>query len=281
MGATWRIAGVQLDCRLGEPRANREAMDARLREAVARGARLVIFPECVVTGYCFASLAEALPFAEPLPGPSSDHFAVLCRELGVFAVYGFLERDGDRLFNSCALVGPGGLVAGYRKTHLPFLGVDRFTTPGDRPLAVHDLGGLRVGLNICFDGSFPEVGRVLALLGADLIVLPTNWPTASLCNARHTSVVRALENHVYYAAVNRVGQERGFSFVGLSRIVGFGGETLAVAEGTEEAIITADIDPLAARDKQVVISPGEYEVNRFSRRRPELYGPLVERGAGG
>ena len=74
-----------------------------------------------------------------------------------------LERDGARLFNACALVGPTGLVANYRKIHLPFLGVDRFTTPGDRPFAVHDLGGLRVGMTICYDGSFPESARVLML----------------------------------------------------------------------------------------------------------------------
>src|SRR5205814_1216827 len=139
----------------------------------------------------------------------------VCRELGVWAVVGLLESDGVKLFNAAALVGPTGFVAGYRKVHLPFVGADRFTTPGDRPFAVHDLGGLRVGMTICYDGSFPEAGRVLALAGADLIVLPTNWPTQGERSARLLTPARALENRVYFAAVDRVGEERGYRFIGL------------------------------------------------------------------
>jgi predicted amidohydrolase len=193
-------------------------------------------------------------------------------------VYGLLEREGGRLFNACALVGPNGFRAGYRKIHLPFLGIDRFVQPGDRPFAVHDLGGLRLGINICFDGSFPESGRILALEGADLIVLPTNWPTASVCSARHVPPMRAFENHVYYAAVNRVGSERGFAFLGHSQIVGCDGQTLAACEGNQETVLYATVDPAVARQKQVVIVPGKFEVNRFTGRRPELYGPLVHNG---
>src|SRR5262249_25058741 len=155
------------------------------------------------TGYSYESKEDAWPHAETLPGPATQAVAADCRELGVWAVFGLLERDGDRLFNACALVGPRGFIAGYRKIHRPFLGVDRFVTPGDRPFAVHDLGGLRLGMNICYDGSFPESSRVLALLGADLIVLPTNWPTGAQA-ACHLPEARALENHVYYFAVNRV-----------------------------------------------------------------------------
>ena len=91
-----------------------------------------------------------------MPGPTTDLLAADCARLGVWAVVGLLERAGDRLFNACVLVGPSGVTATYRKIHLPCLGVDRFTTPGDRPFAVHDLGGLRLGMSICYDGSFPE-----------------------------------------------------------------------------------------------------------------------------
>src|SRR5262245_60822296 len=191
---TWKIAGVQTDCTLGDKRANLDRMRARLREAAGRGARLVVFPECALTGYGFESKEEALPFAEPLAGPASQALAADCRELGVWAVFGLLERGeqaGD-LFNSCALIGPEGLAGGYRKVHLPFLGVDRFTTPGDRPFAVHDLGGLRVGILICYDGSFPEAARVLTLLGADLIVLPTNYPPGALNTLKYIVPARAL-----------------------------------------------------------------------------------------
>jgi predicted amidohydrolase len=275
--STWKTAGVQMDCILGDKRGNLERMRARLCEAAAQGARLVVFPECALTGYGFESKEEAWPLGEALPGPSTAAFADDCRQLGVWAVYGLLEREdaAGNLFNACALVGPQGLVGGYRKVHLPFLGVDRFTTPGDRPFAVHDLGGLRLGVNICYDGSFPEAARVLMLLGADLIVLPTNYPPGARNTLKYIVPARALENHIYYAAVNRVGEERGFRFIGQSRVVDCAGEILAAAGGDGEEVIYADIDPSRARDKRVVNIPGKYEINRLADRRPEMYGAVI------
>ncbi len=271
----WKIAGVQIDCRLGDVPGNLERLCARLRQAADLGARLVVFPECALSGYCFHSKDEALPHSQPLPGPASDALAAECARLGVFAIAGLLERQaGGELFNSCMLVGPGGLLGSYRKAHLPCLGIDRFTTPGDRPFAVHDLGGLRIGINICYDGSFPESARVLTLLGADLVVLPTNWPTGARTTVK-LCAARALENHIYYAAVNRVGEERGFRFIGQSRILDCDGEPLAEA-GEGEEIILAEIDPEQARHKRVVKVPGEHEVDRVGDRRPEMYGPLCE-----
>jgi predicted amidohydrolase len=273
--ALWKIAAVQMDCRLGAKSVNLEAIRTKLAEAASQGARLIIYPECVLTGYCFESKEEARPHAETLPGPSTETLAADCRRLDVWTVYGLLEQDGGRLFNTCALVGPRGVAGSYRKIHLPCLGVDRFTEPGDRPFAVHDLNGLQVGINICYDGSFPEASRVLALLGADLIVLPTNWPTNAWRNPKFVVQTRALENHVYYAAVNRIGTERGFHFIGQSRIVDCSGEFLASADGDTATTLVADVDPERARNKQVVNIPGRYEVNRVRDRRPEMYGPLV------
>lgn len=276
--ALWTVAGVQMDCRLGDRAANLAKIIEGLQAAALRGARLVVFPECALTGYSYESREEALAQAEPLPGPTTDAVALACRQLGTWAVFGLLERDdASRLFNACALVGPDGFVASYRKIHLPVLGVDRFATPGDRPFAVHDLGGLRVGLNICYDGSFPESSRILTLLGADLIVLPTNWPTGARAAACYLTPARALENHVYYLAVNRVGEERGFRFIGQSRALDYDGEILAAA-GEAEEIITATIDPEASRTKHVVVVPGKHEVNRVGHRRPEMYGPLTSQG---
>jgi predicted amidohydrolase len=275
--ATWKIAGVQMDCRLADKEANLRRIREKLREAAAGGARLVVFPECALTGYAFDSKEEAWPQAETLPGPCSEALAEDCRRLGVWAAVGMLERGdaGPSLFNSCALVGPQGLHATYRKIHLPFLGVDRFTTPGDRPFAVHDLGGLRVGIGICYDGSFPEAARVLTLLGADLVILPTNWPTGARSTVQYLVPARALENHIYFAAVNRAGQERGFHFIGQSQVRACDGEALALA-GEGEEIIRADIDPAWARDKHLKKIPGKYEIHRVRDRRPEMYGPLVK-----
>jgi predicted amidohydrolase len=275
--SSWKVAGVQMDCRLGDKARNLAAVRERLREAGARGARLVVFPECVLTGYAFESKEEAWPHAEPVPGPSTRALADDCRQLGVWAVFGLLERDAaGALFNACALVGPGGMAGVYRKIHLPFLGVDRFTTPGDRPFAVHDLGGLCIGPLICYDCSFPESARALTLLGADLVLLPTNWPPGARTTAEFLVRARALENHVYHLAVNRVGEERGFRFIGQSQLVGCDGGLLVPCAGEGEEILYGDVEPAVARSKRLVKIPGKYEIDRVADRRPEMYGPLCD-----
>jgi predicted amidohydrolase len=274
---TWKIACVQMDCHLADKPRNLARIRLGLAEAAGQGAQLVIFPECAVTGYGFVSKDEAWSVAEPVPCPATEALADDCRRLGVWAVVGTLERvEATRdLFNVAVLLGPKGVLATYRKIHLPYLGVDRFTTPGDRPLAVHDVGGLRVGMNICYDGGFPEAARCLMLLGADLVVLPTNWPPGAAVSVKYLVPARALENQIFYAACNRIGEESGFRFIGQSRIVNVNGELLAAAEGGE-TILYADIDPESARRKHLVHIPGRYELHRTAHRRPEMYGELVK-----
>lgn len=274
----WKIAGVQMDCRRGERDTNVPRIRSFLNQAASQGARLIIFPECIVSGYCFSSLEEALPHGEPIPGPLTEQLTSDCKKWGVFTVVGLLERpaQSQKLYNSAILVGPEGLVASYRKIHLPFLGVDRFTTPGDRSFAVQEINELRVGMSICYDGSFPESTRALMLLGADLVVLPTNWPAGAESTIRHLVQCRALENWVYYAAVNRIGTEEGFRFLGQSRLVACNGELLAVASEDREEIIYATIDPRLARNKRLIRIPGQFEVDRLAHRRPEMYGPLSQ-----
>jgi 5-aminopentanamidase len=278
MSNTWTVAGVQMNCTLLDKTANTTAMIANLAAAAERGAKLVVFPECALTGYGFESRAEVRGVAETLPGPSSDAIAEACAGLGVWAVYGLIESDPTtgKLFNSCALIGPTGFAASYRKLHLPCLGADRFTDPGDRPFAVHDLGGLKLGMNICFDGSFPESARILTLLGADLIVLPTNWATNARKMAELVSAARSWENHVYYLAVNRVGDEAGFSYIGLSSAADYLGNVLHWAPENAESIFTIEVDPAAARQKRVVHCHGAYEIDRVNWRRPEMYGRLTQ-----
>lgn len=272
----WKIAAVQTNPRLGDKAGNLTVIRARLEEAARLGARLVVFPECALTGYCFDSKDEAWPHGETIPGPSTSLLAEDCRRLGVWAALGMLEQrpaDGA-LFNACALVSPQGEIRSYRKIHLPFLGVDRFTTPGDRPFEVHDLGGLRLGILICYDGGFPESARCLMLQGADLVILPTNYPTGALSTLRILVPARALENWIYLAVVNRTGEERGFRFIGQSRIVDVTGEIMATATEQGEEIVLAEVDPERARRKRIVHIPGKYELDRVKDRRPGMYGPI-------
>lgn len=277
MGAMTKIAVAQIDITFAECERNLSRMLELLRETAAKGAKLTVFPEAALTGYCYDSLEQARPHAEPIPGPSTQQFTEVCRELGVFAIYGMLEADGDRVFNACVLVGPDGVVGSYRKVHLPYLGIDRFTTPGDRPFAVQDAGGVRVGMHICYDGGFPEPARVMMLLGADLLVLPTNWPPGSECMASSAINTRAMENNVYFAACNRVGDERGFHFIGHSKICDPRGRVLAEAAHEREEIIYADIDVEFARQKKIIRVPKLHEIDRLRDRRPEFYEPITKR----
>lgn len=275
--APWTIAAVQMDCRLAEIDANLDTVCQRLHAAADQGARLVVFPECALTGYGYATRADAVKVSDTLPGKATEWLARECKARDVFALVGMIERDGDKLYNAAVLVGPTGFIAGYRKVHLPCIGLDRYVDPGDRAFAVHDLGGLKLGIGICFDLSFPEASRLLTLAGADLIALPTNWAPPSQKMADLVCRVRALENHVYFCCVNRVGDETGFHYIGHSGIVDCAGEFLARAAHDEEAIITATIEPEKARQKKTVVCTGEYEIDRINWRRPDLYGPLAER----
>jgi predicted amidohydrolase len=269
-----RVAVAQLDPRLGEKERNLEACLARLEEAVAQGAELLVLPECAIPGYMFDSPDEAMPFAEEVPGPSTEALAAACARLNAYVVCGLLEQDGDRLRNSAVFVGPDGLIGNYRKTHLPFLGVDRFTVPGDE-LPVYDTPLGRIGVEICYDLRFPEATRTLALNGADVIAHPTNFPMAARIQTELITVARAAENRIYLLTANRVGKERTGEFCGWSQIVDPYGKRLAEAAVTGEALLVADVDVEKARDKDYVI-PGEYELYLFGDRRPELYGALVE-----
>ncbi len=269
-----RVAVAQMDPKLAENARNLEACLARLEEAAAAGAELLVLPECAIPGYVFDSAEEALPFAEEIPGPASEALERACRKLGMHVVCGLLERDGDVLHNAAVTIGPDGLIGTYRKTHLPFLGIDRFVVPGDE-LPVYDTPLGRIGVEICYDLRFPEVTRTLALKGADIIAHPTNFPVAARIQTELITVARAAENRVYLLTANRVGKERTGEFCGWSQIVDPYGTRLAEAGETEEALLVADVDVAKARDKDYVI-PGEYELYLFGHRRPELYGALVE-----
>ena len=158
-----QISAIQTDVAFGDVESNLNHLRMVIEDEAGAGSELVVFPECFLTGYCCDSLDEAMQFAETIPGPSTEKVAESCGERNLAVVFGMLERAGDQLFNTAVLVNRNGVVGSYRKTHLPWLGVDRFTTPGTRPYEVVDVGGLKLGMLICYDGGFPEPVRALSL----------------------------------------------------------------------------------------------------------------------
>ena len=273
------LVGVaQIEPKLGERERNLEMCLGRLEEAAADGCSLLVLPECSSAGYVFDSFEEALPHAEEIPGPFTQRLEEGCRRLRVHCVAGMLERDGDHLRNTAILVGPDGLVGRYRKSHLPFLGVDRFVAAGDE-VDVFETPLGRIGIEICYDLRFPELTRALALKGADIVAHPTNWPLAARSNAEILTRARAQENRIFLLTANRVGRERDGEFCGWSQICDVRGTRLAEAGETGEGVFLAEIDVEEARQKDIIPVPGEYEMYLFGDRRPELYGALVEEAA--
>ncbi len=283
------IACVQPDVVFADPQANLAGVIGWMNRAAAgsprkanRPADLVVFPECMLTGYTFDSRPPAERAALTLDDPIFSALADHAKRLSQVISLGFLQRDGRRLHNAAALIGPEGVIATYQKVHLPHLGVDRFVDPGGQPFQAQVVetprgGTAKIGMAICYDASFPEPMRVLALDGAQIIALGTNWPAEATHTARIVPPARSMENHLYFVAANRVGRENEFTFCGRSSICGPDGVVLASSRDDSETILFADVDPALADNKRIERSPGIHSIDRFADRRPEFYGPLTRR----
>lgn len=270
-----KVAAVQMESKLLDPAFNLQAVLARLHTAAQEGAVLAVFPETILTGYNM-SREEAAEVADRIPGHATGRLAEACRREDIHAVVGMLEAGPDgEFYNTAVLIGPGGLLERYRKTHLPLLGVDRYLSPGEAFTSPVGTPAGRAGILICYDLRFPEPIRCLALAGAQVVALPTAWPQAATLYPDYMARSRASENRVYLVAANNVGEERGTRYLGRSIIVAPSGEVLAEAEGESETILLAEVDPSQSDRKHLVFRPGEYELDLMGDRRPELYAPLT------
>lgn len=269
-----RLAACQLDVVFGDPEANLEVLTSTLRKLKDDRVDLAVFPEAFLNGYVVSSTEAASEISIAEPDGFMKRIAAVVDETGVGCVVGFLWRDGDQLRNSAAMVLPGGTLCAYDKAHLPYLGFDRYATPGEA-LPVFDTPWGRIGLLICYDLRIPEASRTLALKGADLIILPTNWPEGAELSAKHYTVVRASENRIFLAAVNRVGTENGTKFFGHSSVVDPEGVVVGSLDESAEVMIV-DIELSRARQKNRIVIPGEYETHAWAVRQPELYRTLLE-----
>lgn len=268
------IAGFYQFCPVrGRPDENAARMEEALR---ASGADLLVCPELATSGYLYLDRSELLEVAEPVPdGPSVVRLARAARESGAAVVFGLPERQGDRVFNSAVFLGPDGSVVCYRKAHLFDTETLVFDRSGHSPRHGR-AGGADVGLMICFDWRFPEVPRVLALLGADVLAHPSNLVFPQ---AQEAMITRSLENRVYTVTANRAGADRRpggtVRFTGRSQITDPDGSVLARAGRSRETAMAADCDLAKSRDKSLTrMTP------LFASRRPAYYRPLATARAG-
>ncbi len=267
-----RVACVQMDVKYGDRDHNVGLIVESIHQLSAEGADFVVFPECCIAGYCVDS---ELNLSEIGVSRNSGHLLQIqsaVDESGAVAIFGFSESAIEGYFNTAAMFQPNESPEFYRKTHLPELGYDRFVLKGaDLPVFGTKFG--KIGILICFDIRFPEAARILALKGADAIIIPTNWPLGAEISADVLAIARAAENKVFVVTCNRVGTENGFKFIGKSKIINPMGQVLACAQAEEEVIIF-DLDFALSRNKRNVTVAGKHETTVFESRRPELYGQI-------
>ncbi|MET9086612.1 carbon-nitrogen hydrolase family protein [Streptomyces sp. NPDC004237] len=260
-----RTALLQSSGHPGSTVENLKVLDEAAGRAAAAGAALLVAPEMFLTGYAIGD--DIARLAEPADGDSADAVAELAHRHGLAVVYGYPERDGEAVHNSAQLISADGTrLANYRKSHL-FGGFERdHYTPGDQPVVQAQLGGLTVGLMICYDVEFPELVRAHALAGTDLLLVPTANMHPFQLVAESLVPVRAWENQMYLAYANRVGHEGEFEFFGLSTLAGPDG-VARVRAGRGEELVVADVDP--------ALLAASREANPYLQdRRPGLYGSL-------
>jgi predicted amidohydrolase len=274
-----RIVCQQLAPRVGELESNCQQTVSAINEAVDAGADVILLPELATSGYVFESREEAASTAITPAHPVFGEWAAAAARGSAVIIAGFCEQGDDGLlYNSAAVVDGSGVMGVYRKVHL----WDReklFFQPGGDPPRVFDTSHGRVGVLVCYDVEFPEMTRMLALNGADLIAVPTNWPRSDRpLDDRPYEVIVAMGaarvNRVFIACCDRTGTERGQEWNAGTTIISHDGWVLAAQTGRGAAI--ADVDMTAGRDKQLTELS-----NALADRRPELYGQLSEPSAAG
>lgn len=262
---------------LGDVAANSALVVASVERALADGVDVLVLPELVTCGYVFRDRDEALRSAITTDDPLFVRIRGLLDGTDTVVVFGFGERQGQRVRNSVAVVDASGTRAVYRKTHLWDRETLVFDAGDEAPPVVGTVHG-RIGVLVCYDMEFPEMPRMLAVAGADLIAVPTNWPVGEHPERDRVAEVIAAQatargNGVFIACCDRAGTERGQDWNEASVIVDqFGWVVAEAAPGAGSTAVTADVFPTLARDKST--SPHN---DWLGDRRPELYEREVPR----
>ena len=267
--ATLTVAAVQLTAN-GEPRANLAAADRLVREAAARGARLVLLPE---KWPLYASGEEMRRGAQPIDGPIVAWACDIAAELGIELVAGsFTERDGERIHNTSLHISPRGEIrARYRKIHMFDVVVEgvqyresEHETPGTEIVVSATEDGVELGLTICYDLRFPELYRILALRGARVLLVPAAFTLATTRDHWEALLrARAIENQAFVVAANQIGEFVPGRVGGRSMIVDPWGVVIAQAPDAP-GVIVAELD--LARLAQIRAS-----LPSLANRRPGAY----------
>ncbi|MEJ2220586.1 MAG: nitrilase-related carbon-nitrogen hydrolase [Desulfobacterales bacterium] len=265
-----KLAVVQFTPEFGEKQKNLSRMRKLVEDVTAD---IFVFPELCTTGYFFLSRDEVAKAAEPADGPASKFFRDMARDKNAVVAAGFAERRQKNLYNACLIVVPeekNPYV--YRKTHLFYKETVCFDPGNTGFFVIEDKKrDVRIGPMVCYDWRFPESARVLTLLGAELIVCPSNLVTKAW---RKVMPARAIENNVYLAVANRAGLEKRkgeeLLFKGNSAIYDLDGREIKKAGEEKDEVLLTEIYPSKTRDKSF------NAINDvLTDRQPQHYGPLT------
>jgi predicted amidohydrolase len=263
-----KIGFLQLRPKFGAVKENVRAAKSLLKNI---SDAVVVLPELFNTGYLFRSKEELARLSESVAnGYTVAEMKKLAKKKNLTIVFGIAEKKAHKYFNTAVLVTGKGTVHTYQKTHL-FDREKLFFASGEKSYAVHTVDGVKIGMMVCFDWIYPEVTRVLALRGAQVICHPSNLVLPYCQEAMRT---RSLENRVFTVTANRMGTEKrgadSLTFTGNSQIVNPKGDVLASAGERSESLKIVEIDVAEADDKMV--TPNN---DVFKDRKVSLYKPLV------
>jgi len=257
--------------------ANLRLMEAVAADAARQDVDLLVLPELFASGYNIGAAAVAA-LAEPVDGPFATEAKRIASALGLGLAYGYPERAPEGVFNAATVIDrTGRCVANYRKIHLwgDFEGSSFL--PGSEP-DVFEFGGMRFGLQICYDLDFPELARAQARLGAEGLIVLSATTAPYPVVPRHLVPARAYESQVFVVFANRTGEERGLAYAGESCVAAPDGTVLARC-GREEALVCAVVDPgqYAGYVRDHRFAPHARPEAYVLRRRPEPAGASASR----
>ncbi|MCF2136903.1 MAG: acyltransferase [Candidatus Thorarchaeota archaeon] len=260
-----RLGIAQTHPVIGDATHNLEQTARLLATAEEERVDVLVLPELTNSGYAFESREETEAAAETIPtGPFSQLLKKWSR--GRSVVGGICERTSGGLYNSAPVFVDGKHVVTYRKVHL-FNREKEFFSPGNQEPPVFKFKDATFGVMICWDWIYPEMARILALKGAQVILHPANLVLPYCHNAM---ITRSIENGIFTATANRIGRERDLSFNGRSQITSNKGEVLVQMDEMETGIRWVDIDPAEADNKRLTDRN-----DLLKDRRPELYTRLI------
>jgi predicted amidohydrolase len=265
-----KVGFLQLRPKFGNVKSNVRAAKSLLKNV---SDAIIVLPELFNTGYLFRSKDELKNLAESTAkGYTVGEMKKLAKQKNLSLVFGMVEKKARKYYNSSVLVTSKGKIFTYQKTHL-FDREKLFFSPGEKSYAVHDVDGVKLGMMVCFDWCFPEVTRILALKGAQVICHPANL---ILPHGQAAMKTRSIENRVFTITANRIGTEKrgnlSITFTGHSQIIDPSGNELATVGDRSESLKIVDVDVAEADNKAINANN-----DLFKDRKVTLYKSLLRK----